>query len=301
MRLLGIAGLLAALGGCGAQHTTGRAKTLASLPAACDAAHYWNGSACAARPQVNKQLATAIKAVASFQVDKAIDILGKLRKQTPQRYDTLVKINEQLGIAHAYQKHERAALRVFDTLLALDPGHLLSYHLSPQVTFVYERARLAAKKRQPPTLHISWPRGLKTTSPVPVDVSVVADPKGFLARAAIWVRKKGDPRFKRVEVALPKPGKYRRVVLPALGATNPETLQLYVTAFDDHRNEVLRWSSAERPREIALDYRKPARWYRKWWVWAVAGGVVAAGTGTAVYLIGREPPATVGGGLDITR
>lgn len=301
MRLLGIAGLLAALGACGAEHTHNRGATLASLPAACNQDRYWNGKTCVARPAIEPQLKRAIKAVAAFQVDEAIELLGTLRKQTPHRYDTLVKINEQLGIAQAYRKHEREALRVFDTLLALAPGHLLSYHLSPQVTFVYERARKAARKRQPPTLHVTWPRGLETTTPVPVDVSVVADPKGFLQRAAIWVRKKGDKQFKRVEVKLPATGAYRRVVLPALGATKPETLQLYLTAFDDRGNEVLRWSSAERPREIALDYRKPARWYRKWWVWAIAGGVVAAGTGTAVYLIGREPPDTIGGGLDITR
>jgi len=300
LSLSALACLCLLMAACGSKQKVGTTG-VAKLRPACVGTHYWNGTACSARAAITQQLKRATKALADFDVDTAMPLLVDARTRGPHRHETLIRIYAQLGIAHAYQKHEAKALKVFDLLLALSPGHLLSYHLSPKVTFIYEQARIAAKKRQAPALHVTWPRGLKTTTPVPVDISVVADPKSFLTRAAIHVRRKGDSNFRRVDVALPKVGKYRRVRLPALSSDKPEILQLFVTALDSKGNEVLRWSDAQRPREIALDYRKPARWYRKWWVWAIAGGVVAAGTGTTVYLIGREPPDTIDGGLGITR
>ena len=50
-----------------------------------------------------------------------------------------------------------------------------------------------------------------------------------------------------------------------------------------------------RPRVITLNYEEPEPWYRKWWVWAVVGGVVAAGTGVTVGLLLQEPSDTVDG------
>ncbi|MCG8418671.1 MAG: hypothetical protein MJE77_12095 [Proteobacteria bacterium] len=50
---------------------------------------------------------------------------------------------------------------------------------------------------------------------------------------------------------------------------------------------------------LALAYRRPVPWYRKWWVWATIGGVLAASTGAAVYALSQEPPNTVGGRLDL--
>ncbi len=300
MRLWLIA-LGCAAGACGSSSTKAVHTTTAKLRPTCDAKHDWNGTACTPRLAVAKDLKTVSTAMASFDLDKAVPVLNRLRKLSPHRHNTLVTIYEQLGIAAAWKHRPAEAVELFDQLLALSPGHVLSYHLTTRVTRSFSKARTKARKRGAPTLNVTWPRKLKTTTPVPVALKVVADPRGFLNRAAIYVRRKGADKFQRVDVRLPKVGGSRRVVLPALSSKKPETLQLFVTAFDRRGNEVLKWWSAERPREIDLDYRKPQRWYRKWWVWAIAGGVVATGTGTAVYLIGREPPDTVDGGLDITR
>ncbi|HET6347270.1 MAG TPA: PEGA domain-containing protein [Myxococcota bacterium] len=43
----------------------------------------------------------------------------------------------------------------------------------------------------------------------------------------------------------------------------------------------------------ALD-EAPQRWYQKWWVWSVVGGVVAAGVGAGLYFT-QAPPATGSG------
>ena len=44
---------------------------------------------------------------------------------------------------------------------------------------------------------------------------------------------------------------------------------------------------------MPLRYDPPTRWYRKWWVWAVAGGGVAVGTGVGVYAAVWQPSDTL--------
>ena len=76
-------------------------------------------------------------------------------------------------------------------------------------------------------------------------------------------------------------------------------LQIYLSIHDQQGNQVLMLGSEERPREIPLKYVEPEPWYNKWWVWAIVGGVVAAGTGTAVYFLLYEPPASVPGSFHV--
>jgi hypothetical protein len=85
-------------------------------------------------------------------------------------------------------------------------------------------------------------------------------------------------------------GKPAQIVVATAAAGRPDVLQLWATAADPAGNEVLVWASPERPREIPLRWDPPQAWYRRWWVWAVAGTAVAATTGAAVYFGTREPP-----------
>jgi hypothetical protein len=46
-------------------------------------------------------------------------------------------------------------------------------------------------------------------------------------------------------------------------------------------------------RSFALE-EAPTKWYAKWWVWAIAGGVLAASMTTAIVLSNQDqPPGTV--------
>jgi tetratricopeptide (TPR) repeat protein len=282
--------------GCGGH--SGALRPAASR-APCADAQYWDGSACQTRAGGGAALERAVRALAAFQVDQALAELQQARAAEPHPHETLVTIYEQLGIAHAYLANETEAMAAFEMLLALDPGHLLSYTLSPRATFVFERAR--SRSRRPAAVDLSWPRDLEVDDAIPVDVEVLADPATMLHHATLEVRTRGATTHRSFDLELPAPGDFRRVVLPELGTTRPEVLQLWLRAYDERGNEVLRWGSAEAPREIPLGYRAPTPWYRRWWVWAAAGTAVAVGTGTTVYLIQREPPADVGGGLDIDR
>jgi hypothetical protein len=124
---------------------------------------------------------------------------------------------------------------------------------------------------------------------------VVDDPKHFLASATLHVRRRGERGWWATDLELPRPGAHRRVLLPRFGADHPEVVQLFLSAYDRAGNEVLRWSEPDHPRDVALSYRPPPRWYQKWWIWAIGGTAVAAATGLVIFAIAYDPPETVGG------
>jgi tetratricopeptide (TPR) repeat protein len=287
---------LVALGMLGALGCGGSAPRVAApaIRSACALDEQFLAGRCqavAGRPHLEAGRA----ALAKFEVEAASAELDAAVKAGPLDYDSHVALWEQRGIAAAYLEDEAAALRAFDMLLTLDPGHLLSYTLSPRATFVFEKARLAARTTAKPALQLSWKRDARTADPLPVDVEVIADPKRALRRATLLMRTHGAGSWRAVDFDLRGAGGYQRVVLPAVGGTRPATLELYLRAFDDDHNEVLRWASPEAPREVALRYEPPEPWHRKWWVRVAGGTVLLAATAVVVYAVTREPPGSVGG------
>ncbi len=268
-----------------------------TLRPACGADQRWDGAACVARPGVD-ELEVGRRALAAFEVDSAIAALDRAAA-FPLDHRRHVTLWEQRGIAQAYLEREADALASFDMLLALDPGHLLSYTLSPKATFVFEKARAAATARGAPALELRWSRDQRLGAAVPVEVEAIADPRGLLRHATIYVRSRGESAWRAVDLSLAGIGTIERARLPAVAGSKPTSLEIYAVASDDAGNEVLSWASPERPREIPLRYDPPPRWYRKWWVWAVAGGVLAVGTGVSVYAVVWEPGPEVSGGIDV--
>jgi tetratricopeptide (TPR) repeat protein len=281
------------LAGCARGGATG--GTSVALRAACGADEHWDGTTCVARGGID-ELEAGRRALAAFEVDAAIAALDRAAA-APLDHARHVALWEQRGIAQAYLEREPEALAAFDRLLALDPGHLLSYTLSPKATFVFEKARATAAARGAPALELRWPRDQRLGASVPLEVETIADPDGLLDRATIYVRTRGEPTWRAADLSLADVGALERVRLPAVAGTRPTSLEIYAVASDAAGNEVLSWASPARPREIPLRYEPPTPWYRRWWVWAAAGGVVAVGTGVAVYAAVWEPGPAVGGGV----
>jgi hypothetical protein len=278
------------LAGC---HGGAHPGTMAALRPACADAEYWDGAACKPRGDAGAKVADGKRALAKLDVDVAKLALEAADRGGPLDHDANITLWEQRGIAAAYVDDERTASAAFDMLLALDPSHFLSYTLSPKATFVFEKVRNDTKQRGVPALDVNWPHGQRVGEPVPIDLEVVADPKRFLRRATVFVRTRGETRWRAADLSLDAPE--RRIVLPAVQAARPVSLELYLRAYDDHGNEVLTWADAARPREIPLRYDPPTPWYRQTWFYAALGGVVAAGVGLTVYELTIAPPDTVTG------
>jgi hypothetical protein len=272
--------------------------TLIALRSACADGEYWQGGACRPRGDGAARVAAGKQALAKLDVDGARQALDAADRGGPLDHDANVTLWEQRGIAAAYVNDERAAGTAFDMLLALDPGHFLSYTLSPKATFLFEKVRNDSKARGMPALDVTWSHGQRVGDPVPLDLEVVADPKQFLSRATLFVRARGETRWRAADVALTSASE-RRVVLPPVEATRPVSLELYLRAYDQRGNEVLAWADAARPREIQLRYDPPTPWYRRAWFYAAVGGVVAAGVGITVYELTIAPPDRVSGDVTV--
>ena len=277
-------GIVTACGGA----TSGRAT--ARLRPDCPRGSLWSGARCVAAAPAAADLKRGDDELAQGELEAALTRFRAALDRGPHAYDDHVKLVEKVAIAESFLEREAEALDWFDLLLALDPGHVLSYQTGPKATQPFEKARRAASARPAPEVQVSWPYDLEVSRPVPIDVAVVADPKRFLARATLFTRRRGEARFAAVDLALPPRGRHESIRLPALATGKPEVMQVYLTAFDRRGNEVLRWGSPERPREITLAFDSPTPWYKKWWVWAGAGALVAVGTGIAVFVATDEPP-----------
>jgi len=284
------------LAACGGAATTG--GKLVTLRPICPAGQFWDATACKPRGDGAAKIAAGKKALDDFKYDEAKAELDAAAHDGPLDHDANVTLWEQQGIRHAYVDEPAAARTAFDMMLALDPGHLLSYKMSAKATDVFQEVR-EAKSRIVPSLDVNWPRGQRVGDPVPLDVGVIADPKEFLRRATLFVRARGEHAWRAADVALRPPGSEARIVLPPVTGTKPTSLEVYLRAYDAGGNEVLAWADPDRPREIPLRYDPPTPWYRKWWVIAIAGSVVAAGTGVSVYELSLAPPDKINGSATV--
>ncbi|MCA9679331.1 MAG: hypothetical protein H6709_19040 [Kofleriaceae bacterium] len=319
MRRPWLAALAVLAGACGGRARAGGPAL--PLHPACDGR--WVDGACQPWSADVAEAVAANEAGILEDPEAALAAIDRAAAAPPFDHLTYVRMWRQRGLAHSLlahaaadaarddaaaapqlledeAAHARAAMAAFDMLLALDPAHRLEYTLSPQTTFMFQDALAAAAARPAPDLDLDWARDLRVGDPVPVDLEVLADPKGFLARATLFVRRRGDDAWRAADVELPAAGGYKRVVLPAIDATAATALELYVRAYDAGGNEVLDWASPARPREVPLRWDPPTPWWRKWWVWAVTGTVVAGATGIVVYATQWEPSATIGGDVTVT-
>jgi hypothetical protein len=295
MRRILASGLLA-LAAC----RGGPARTPLALRDACAAGQYWDGAACKPRGDAAAQIARGKEALSKDSDVEAAKLAldAAERAGGPRDHESNILLWQQRGIAAAYIDDDAAATEAFDMLLALDPSHILSYRLSTKATFVFEDVRRRLASRGSPAIDVRWRWGQKVGDRIPVDVEVVADPKRFLRRATLFVRTRGEPRWRAADLELPA-SRRANLVLPPVRAAKPASLELYLRAYDDRGNEVLAWAGPAQPREIPLRYDPPPPWYRRPWVWITGGSALAVGTGVLVYALTIAPPDRVPGSATV--
>jgi tetratricopeptide (TPR) repeat protein len=247
------------------------------------------------------ELQLGIRALESLQINEALVHLKKAQQVGSYNHADHARLYEQLGIAYAYAGDKKAALVAFKMLLAVDPGHVIPYTLSPKVTFLFQKARRQAERQPAPTIQLSWPPDLEVADTIPIAIEVLADPEHFLNQAVLYSRRQGAAAFAATRLALGQAGLASHIELAAIApeANAPTALELYLVALDSRGNEVLQLGSPRFPRRISLAYNEPLPWYKRWWVWAIVGGTLAVASASAIYFTTREPPSTVGGELVI--
>lgn len=294
--VLGSIGSIGLIGCAGARRG---GPTLATRPA-CAPTERWDGQACVAR-RAGEALAASAAALEAADTAAALAALDRAAAE-PLPWADHVQLWESRGLARAYEADDQstpateAAARVaFDRLLAIDPTHHISCSKNVQATRRFERTRGELADRVPRALEITWPRDSTVGAPVPIDLEVVADPVGVLTSATVYLRARGEPAWRAADVALPPPGQRTRIRLPAIDARASTALELYAIAHDATGNDTLVWASAAHPRDVPLRFDPPTPWYRRWWVWAIAGGVAATGAAVTAYALTWSPSDKIGG------
>lgn len=289
--------LLVMLAGCASR---GAATANVTLRPACAATERWDGAACIARTATAALDASEV-ALAEGDLDAVDRALARAAAE-PLDHASHVRLWEQRGIAAAYRMYGdetpdkvAATAAAYGRLLALDPTHHLDCRRADKATTPFERARIAAASGGGPALQVTWPRNLRLGEPVPLELETVADPDALLHAATVYIRHRGATTWRATDVTLAPTGGYTRIRVPGVDGTEPTALELYATATDRAGNETLLWASAQRPREVPLRYDPPTPWFRTWWVWAIAGGVVATGAGVATYALVWEPSSQLDG------
>lgn len=281
-----VLGCVAACGG-----GTGLHGRTATLRTACGPGQFWDGAGCQPRGGV-ADLAVAEDAIDEARIDVAVAALDRAATR-PLDHASYVRLWEQRGAAAAVAGQPTETAAAFARVLDADPGHAIDCGRGAPIFTPFQRARTAAATRATPELELRWRRDLRLGEPVPIEIETIADPTALMRALTVYVRARGEHDWRAADVALPTPGQVAQVRLPAITGRAPTALELFAVASDDQGNEVRLWASPDRPREVPLRYDPPTRWYRKWWVWAVAGGVVAAGTGVGVYAAVWEPSPTL--------
>jgi hypothetical protein len=283
-----------ALAGC-----SGRAlqRPSATLRTACSDRERWEKSACVPRGDAAAKLAAGKDALDDQQVELATAAIDAAARLAPLDHESHILLWEERGIVAAFTDDAPGSRAAFEMLLALDPGHFLSYLTSPKATQVFEVVRNEAKLRGAPALEVNWAPGQKVGAQVPVAVTVVADPKQFLSAATLFVRTRGESTWSAVDLALGRVGTEHNIVLPPITATRALSLELYLRAYDERGNEVLGWADPTRPREIPLRYDPPRPWWQTWWGITLIGSVAVAGTTSIVYAATRSPPDRIDGSV----
>ena len=300
------AGALALAGALGAAACHGGAmRSALPLRDACGAGQYWDGAACRDRGTAAALIARGKEALSKdADVEAAKAALDAAEREGgPRDHEANVLLWQQRGIAAAYVDDDAAAGAAFETLLALDPSHILSYRLSTKATFVFEDVRRRLERRAAPAIDVRWQGGQKVGDRIPIDLEVVADPKQLLRRATLFVRAHGEPGWRAADVELPAvaaaAARQTHLELPPVRAARPVSLELYLRAYDDRGNEVLAWADPRQPRELPLRYDPPPPWYRRPWVWITGGSALAAGTAIVVYALVAAPPDKVSGSATV--
>ncbi|HVV87324.1 MAG TPA: hypothetical protein VHE35_29990 [Kofleriaceae bacterium] len=281
--------VLVLLAACGGTVRSGGRTTV--LRPACAAGERWDGGACVARGGTD-DLDAAEQAFAGLQVDAGHAALDRAATH-PLDHASYLRLWLQRGQAHGNAEAYDQARADFSHLLDAEPGYAIDCQLGPHVFGPFQEAKAAAATRALPELELRWRRDLRLGDPVPIEIETIADPGALMHDLTVYVRERGASAWRAADVGVPAPGKVERVVLPAVRGKAATALELFAVASDDRGNEVHLWASPDRPRELPLRYSPPTPWYRKWWVWAAAGGVVAVGTGVGVYAAVWQPDSTI--------
>jgi tetratricopeptide (TPR) repeat protein len=226
--------------------------------------------------------------------------------------DERARAYEYLGMSWLILGKKPKARAAFEELLAIDPHYTLSdpSH-SPKLREFFEDVRSSfvpgygGRAEGEAELEHAAPTGATAGRPLELEVVVIRNPQ-LVRTVTLQARRQGLITFDAAPMR-GEGGRYHVSYTPPRDVVD-YTLEYYVEARDERGRVVARVASPQRPIPLAVHgvpaVTGPTPWYKRWYVWAAVGAVVAGGAiagavvGTAERAPkGSLPPGTVSLGL----
>jgi hypothetical protein len=264
------------------------------------------GTAWAAGPTLDQ----AEKELQALEYTKAIRTARAVLVRGGNDPKKLKRIYALLGQALAATGQGEQAKAFFSLLLALDPGFQLERDLSPKIRAPLVKAQEDWAGRPGLTAVHRPPDEAAADRQLVLRIKVVEDPMAMVKAARVTYQLPDSATRSAVKIGgAGAPELVAGIPLPALKA-KPGTLRYHIDLLDQKDNIVWRAGSPDSPLRITLTGDRAAAadvaasagtdtpatsapaastaWYKRWWVWAIAGAVVA-GAATAVVVTTAGP------------
>jgi hypothetical protein len=143
------------------------------------------------------------------------------------------------------------------------------------------------------------PTEARHDDPLRLRVLLVEDPLAMVAAVAVKWKLPRESSWSTVRAEGPRRDYALSVPLSAVGES-PGTLSYYIEILDEKDNVLMRRGAPGEPFVLPLTAERartpqsdssPRPWYKRWWVWTVAG-VLVAGATTAVVVSTARPDST---------
>lgn len=226
---------------------------------------------------------------------EAATLLARTERQPRQPRRTVAALHRARARLGAARGDLVGATESYKRVLALEPGYALSGQADAANEQALAEARTAIGRRTP--LQVSHVPGGEVLAggDATLEVHVSADGLGLLRRVLVAYRRLGSRSY--AEVTYPVGTRELRLPRAFTASLGPGSgIEYYVQMLGEHDAILVEFGSAAEPFRLGVrDSGRPAAvapqpWFKRWWVWTIAGVLVAGAGGTA-YLATRGDPA----------
>jgi tetratricopeptide (TPR) repeat protein len=251
-----------------------------------------------ARANGRDGLFLAEQLLAEKAVPEATIVVDRILQTRDNPRDVLVGALEKRAEIAGATNDLDGAKTGFQKLLALDPGFQLPEGIEATTRSAFEEARLFWRDKRPLALSQVPPGEALPGRPVRIAVHVESDPLEMVDQFAVFYRRAGGGAYSSVHAArdasaLEIPSEFLRAL--SAGAR----IEYYLAALDASGSHLLDLGGPTDPYvcSVAGSPQPPPRaempkpWYRRSWIWWVAGSVVVtAGAGVGIWAGTRPAP-----------
>jgi hypothetical protein len=250
-------------------------------------------------------LLAAGEAYSNLEFEKALSLIDAALGQKGNERERLIKIYHLQGLCLATLGKFSEAKEAFRKLLALDPSFRLGTDVAPKVRAPFDDAVAEVVKRL--EVRLVPPATVKEGERFEIVLSSVSDPAGMIRALVLALRREGG-KYSTLRVEPPFSAGRKIEVAPALWASGRGAVQWYGWVEGENGTVLQRLADEGHPMDIVVITKeqgalvasrgeKVTPWYKKWWVWAIVGGV-AAGGATAGVLAARSGGGAIDFGVD---